>query len=120
MALAVGTLMFLYVLHPGVGVAALGSGFVYVYTSRRNFRRGMGYTNRDRDYGISAPFSLAMGGRTGASQPANRKDEQSDDYHQRQQGYEDRNKGDTKRSEELEGCKKGVAQASGQSGALQT
>ena len=40
--LAVGTLMFLYVLHPVVGVAALVTAFTYTYSSRRSFRRGVG------------------------------------------------------------------------------
>ena len=40
--LAVGTLMSLYVLHPVVGVAALVTAFTYTFSSRRNFRRGVG------------------------------------------------------------------------------
>ena len=40
--LAVGTLMFLYLLHPVVGVAILVCAATYTFTSRRSFRRGIG------------------------------------------------------------------------------
>jgi hypothetical protein len=40
--LAIATLMSLYMLSPIVGVAALVTGFTFTYTSRRNFRRGIG------------------------------------------------------------------------------